>query len=99
MIAVGEGLKNAIQPLYRKAVQVIPNLADRRFFENGRHAPPQNGRFRFISVCLLDHKKGMDVLLAAFAEVQEKAFGGNAYDLRRRGGDGESPCAGKGACS
>ena len=32
VIAVGEGLKNAIQPLYRKAVQVIPNLADRRFF-------------------------------------------------------------------
>ena len=53
-------------------MQVIPNLADRRFFENGCHAPPQNGRFRFISVCLLDHKKGMDVLLAAFAEVRKK---------------------------
>ena len=72
VIAVGEGLKNAIQPLYRKAVQVIPNLADRRFFENGRYAPPQNGRFRFISVCLLDRKKGVDVLLDAFAEVRKK---------------------------
>ena len=80
VIAVGEGLKNAIQPLYRKAVQVIPNLADRRFFENGCHAPPQNGRFRFISVCLLDHKKGMDVLLAAFAEV----FGSRMFRIMAR---------------
>ena len=88
VIAVGEGLKNAIQPLYRKAVQVIPNLADRRFFENGRHAPPQNGRFRFISVCLLDHKKGMDVLLAAVvgdAGIRVGDEPGQPYPCREAG--------------
>lgn len=71
MIAVGDGLKNTIQPLCRKEVRVIPNLTDRRFLENGRHDPPQNGCFRFISVCLLDRKKGVDVLLDAFAGLRK----------------------------
>lgn len=71
VIAVGEGLKTAIQPLCRKEVRVIPNMVDRRFLENGLHEPPRNGLFRFISVCLLDHKKGVDVLLDAFAKLRK----------------------------
>ncbi len=70
VIAVGEGLKTAIQPLCRRNVQVVPNLADRRFLENGLHDAPQDGRFRFISVCLLDNKKGLDVLLSAFSKLR-----------------------------
>ncbi len=70
VIAVGEGLKNAIQPLCRRDVQVIPNLVDPRFLTNGLHDGPEDGRFRFISVCLLDHKKGVDVLLSAFAKLR-----------------------------
>ncbi len=71
VVAVGEGLKKAIQPLCCKEVRVIPNMVNRKFLENGLHDMPKDGRFHFVCVCLLDNKKGVDILLKAFAELRE----------------------------
>ena len=69
LVAVSPGLRGQIEPYCSgKEIRVIPNMVSERFFENGLHAPPGES-FGFISVGMLDRKKGFDVLLHAFAEL------------------------------
>lgn len=71
VIAVGPGLKKYIQPLCpKKDVLVIPNMVSEAFFERERELIPAKP-FRFISVAMLDHKKGFDILLQAFSKLAE----------------------------
>lgn len=66
VLAVSDGLAEAIQPYCRKPVAVVPNLVKETFFDRGPR-PETDRPFRFITVGALMHKKGMDTLLAAFA--------------------------------
>ena len=68
VIAVSRGLKEQIQPLCRRPVRVVPNLVDDRFFRSPLEKPPSDV-FRFLSVGSLNRNKGMDALIAAFAET------------------------------
>lgn len=71
VIAVGPGLKKSIQPLCpKKDVLVIPNMVSEAFFERRRETIPAKP-FRFVSVAILNRKKGLDILLRSFAKLME----------------------------
>lgn len=71
VIAVGPGLKKCIQPLCpKKDVLVIPNMVSEAFFERRRETIPAKP-FRFVSVAILNRKKGLDILLRSFAKLME----------------------------
>ena len=85
VIAVGKGLKKDLQA-YTSAdkIKVIPNIVDTSKF----YLPPNAGeknKFRFFSLALLTHKKGMDILIKAFANK----FKGKSNIELVIGGDGE----------
>jgi len=72
IVAVSTGLAGQIRPYCGgKEIRVIPNLVNESFFHGGLRSEPK-GRFGFISVGALEHKKGMDVLLRAFAGIAEQ---------------------------
>lgn len=69
VVAVSTGLREQIRPYCGgKEIHVIPNLVSERFFTGGLHAPAGE-RFGFVSVGMLDRKKGFDILLRAFAAL------------------------------
>ena len=68
VIAVSRGLKEQIQPLCPQTVQVVPNLVWERFFQNPLERRAGEG-FHFLSIGTLNRNKGMDAVIAAFAEV------------------------------
>lgn len=70
VMAVSPGLRNIIQPLCKKEILVVPNMVDERFFCTQRKEIPGTP-FRFVSVAMLNRKKGLDILLNAFAKVRE----------------------------
>jgi glycosyltransferase involved in cell wall biosynthesis len=72
VLAVSDGLREAIQPLCDKEVIVVPNMVSERFFAS-QPVTKENDVFKFISVTSLEHTKGIDVLLKGFS----KAFLGN----------------------
>ena len=71
ILAVSEGLKEQIQSLCDRPVQVVPNLVDDAVFSAGLHKPAGE-RFGFISVGSLNKNKGMDAVLSAFAPAAER---------------------------
>ncbi len=72
VITVSPGLRDTIRPLCGdREILVVPNLVSPRFFE-GKLRSPRGERFGFISIGTLEYKKGMDVLLRAFAAVSER---------------------------
>ena len=72
IVAVSTGLREQIRPYCGdKEIHVIPNIVSGRFYEGAFHTPPGE-RFGFISVGMLHPKKGLDILLRAFARVAEK---------------------------
>ena len=68
VIAVSRGLREQIQPLCRQNVQIVPNLVGERFFLSPLEKKVGEG-FRFLSIGSLNKNKGMDAVIAAFAEV------------------------------
>ena len=72
VLAVSDGLRDQIQPFCTRTVRVVPNLVSESLFYGGLHAPAGE-TFGFVSVGSLNHNKGMDAVLAAFALAVEKA--------------------------
>lgn len=72
LIAVSPGLREHIQPYCtNKDVLVVPNMVDTQFLGGVLHrAAGEN--FGFVCVGALSKKKGIDLLLDAFAAVYEK---------------------------
>lgn len=69
VITVSPGLRDTIRPLCGdREILVVPNLVSPRFFE-GELRAPRGERFGFTSIGTLEYKKGMDLLLRAFAAV------------------------------
>ncbi|SFQ36127.1 glycosyltransferase [Salibacterium halotolerans] len=84
LIAVGPGLKeNLEQYAPEKDISIIPNIVDTDKFTP--KDPSNNNKFRFFSMGMLTHKKGMDILIKAFAN----AFKGDSKVELVIGGDGE----------
>lgn len=83
IIAVGPGLKKELSCYVSESeISVIPNIVNVDYFQP--KIDHQNNKFRFFSVALLTHKKGVDLLL--------KAFANSFMDKRAEliiGGDGE----------
>ena len=77
VIAVSDGLKARIAPYCSREPLVIPNMVSDSFFQqeteektdcgSAQTAPP----FRFLSVGYLNRHKGMDLLIAAFAQLKK----------------------------
>lgn len=84
VIAVSTGMMRRIEPFVGgRPVDIIPNSVDTSFFT----LPPQPRErtpFRFVTVAFLKPKKGIDVLLRAFA----RAFEGRDDVILEIGGDG-----------
>ncbi len=71
VIAVSPGLAGVLKKVCRREIRVIPNLVAERFFTGGLRKDP-GAVFRFISVGTLEHKKGQDILIRAFARVAKE---------------------------
>lgn len=82
LIAVGSGLKKEIQSYVDRDVEVIPNMVDLELF-NEVLENDNNESFNFFSCAFLEEGKGMNDLIAAFAN----AFKDEDVILRI-GGDG-----------
>jgi len=84
LIAVSSSLARLIEPYTsRKSIEVIPNVVNTMFFTlplNPRAKKP----FIFLTVALLTPKKGIDILIRAFASV----FKNNSNVELWIGGDG-----------
>lgn len=83
MIVVGPGLKQSLSKYSDDKITIIPNLVNVDEFRAERKK--NDKPFRFFSLALLTHKKGMDILLRAFAN---EFVGNRDYELVI-GGDGE----------
>jgi glycosyltransferase involved in cell wall biosynthesis len=59
-----------ISPQSSNKLSVIPNMTDTDFFVPAGHKSSQDKIFRFLCVTHLEHLKGIDVLLHAFAGLQ-----------------------------
>lgn len=83
IIAVSEGLKKDIMDYCGgKNIDVIPNMVNIDFFNIKQSIYKE--KFIFLSVSYLTHKKGIDILIKAFANL----FKGKNVELHI-GGDGE----------
>lgn len=72
LLAVSPGLREHIRPCCtNKDILVVPNMVNDRFFEGGLRRDPDNV-FGFVSVGGMLHKKGFDILIAAFDEVHKR---------------------------
>ncbi len=72
IVAVSPGLRQQIRPYCGgKEIAVIPNLVSERFFSGELHAQAGES-IGFVSVGMLDYKKGFDLLLRAFAAAAER---------------------------
>ncbi len=85
VLAVSKGLSDLLEPYAdNRKIEIVPNMVDIEFFR-----PPAIHRtakpFRFLTVALLTPKKGIDVLLKAFA----RAFKQTDEVILEIGGDGE----------
>ncbi|RPF54205.1 glycosyltransferase [Aquisalibacillus elongatus] len=86
IIAVGPGLKKELSHyIDENKIKIIPNIVNTELFKPNTTPNKEKEYFTFFSVGLLTHKKGMDLLIIAFA---------NAFDEKenvrlRIGGDGE----------
>ena len=70
MIAVSSGLREVIAPYYPGEITVIPNMVSELFFARERRPIPPTP-FRFAAVGSMQQKKGIDLLLKAFAGAAE----------------------------
>ncbi|MEH7235747.1 glycosyltransferase [Bacillus sp. JJ1562] len=85
VISVGPGLAQELEKYISKdKIKIIPNIVDIGMFQIDESKLAQTGVFRFFSVAFLQHKKGMDILIQAFA----KYFKGKPVELVI-GGNGE----------
>ena len=71
VIAVSEGLKGRLAPYYGKEITVVPNMVCGAFLDAPMEEPA-GGNFRYISVGYLQQRKGMDLLLRAFAVIRRE---------------------------
>lgn len=72
LIAVSPGLRGHIQPYCtNKDVLIVPNMVDAQFLEGAVHRAAGE-TFGFVCVGALTKKKGVDLLLGAFAAVHRK---------------------------
>lgn len=86
MITVSNGLKQCMSKYNynNKAITVIPNMFSNDLFSNQDNIK-KDDKFKFIAVCYLTRKKGLDILIKSFA----KSFKGN-YDVELLiGGQGQ----------
>lgn len=84
VMAVGQQLGAHLADQYgRSDVRVVPNYIDTDFFRPGSRQK-ESGPFRILSIGALTPKKGMEVLLRAFAE----AFPSDDSVVLEIGGDG-----------
>ena len=75
IVTVSESLQRGIMQLApdgRTKLSVIPNMTDTGFFIPFENGKPPVDPFTFICVASLEKIKGVDVLLSAFARLQEK---------------------------
>ncbi|MGL5640670.1 MAG: glycosyltransferase, partial [Paraclostridium sp.] len=86
IITVSNGLKESLGKYNdnNKEIKVIPNMFNEELF-NSEHIKRTESKFRFVSVCYLSHKKGIDILLESFC----KSFKGNNSVELLIGGQGE----------
>ncbi|WP_077619736.1 glycosyltransferase [Bacillus sinesaloumensis] len=86
VISVGPGLAKELENYISKdKVKIIPNIVDIGMFQIDETKLSQSGVFRFFSVAFLQHKKGMDILIQAFAKYfkekpVELVIGGNGEE-------------------
>ena len=85
IIAVGPGLQNDLSVYTDREVKIIPNIVDTKRFNAVKETVNKNEEFRFFSLAFLTYKKGIDVLLNAFAN----GFNNNEQVELIIGGEGE----------
>lgn len=69
VFAVSQALARAVEPFVRdKKIQVMPNFIDTRRFGMPRESAPDSA-LRILAVGNLNHNKGFDTLIRAFATV------------------------------
>ncbi len=79
-LAISEGVARGLVENYdvdRSCLQVIPNPVDLDALREGANEPPPAGlpgRF-IVGVGRLDHQKGFDLLLEAFAKIEDPELG------------------------
>lgn len=85
MITVSNGLKQCMNRYNdnNKNITVIPNMFSSELFINNFDSK-KDSKFKFIAVCYLSHKKGLDILIKSFA----KSFKGNKNIELLIGGEG-----------
>jgi L-malate glycosyltransferase len=86
LIVVGPGLEKEMQKYIDKdKIKIIPNIVDTTRFNSLDNSTYKSERFRFFSLAFLNHNKGIDILIKAFA----KSFKGNKDVELIIGGDGD----------
>ncbi|REJ05212.1 glycosyltransferase [Halobacillus trueperi] len=83
VIAVGRGLYKDMKKYTNKEINIVPNMVDIDKFKKMNIYKKDNNCFYFLSVGFLTYKKGFDLLIKAFKEL-------NLTDTKLLiGGDGE----------
>lgn len=73
VLSVSQALKNSLNNYCnRDDIEVINNMVDVKFFNISTEAKEFDEDFIFLTVCYLEHKKGLDVLIKAFNEKMKK---------------------------
>ena len=88
MITVSNGLKECMNKYNNKNknITVIPNMFSSDLFSNQcNQKNNKSTKFKFIAVCYLTYKKGLDILIKSFA----KSFKGNQDVELLIGGQGQ----------
>lgn len=84
-IAVSSEFGKLLENIFKNTLwQYIPNIVNDDFFEQNLDLFKEDKDFTFINICLLDHKKRVDILIKSFA----KAFKGSLNIKLKLGGDG-----------
>lgn len=75
LICVSNDLKKYLNEFNKvgKKINVIPNMVSESFFENNNYKVTCQNKdtfsFKFLSIAYLTHKKGLDILIKAFANM------------------------------